>query len=94
MRMIPSFPHKTDSSGEWRVFDRLRTAFEHDTDSDLSAFHSLNLTRHAYKRFGEIDFVIVGGPGVLVLEVKGGGISCHGRCLVFDRPNGPAEPPA
>lgn len=78
MRMIPSFPHKTDSSGERRVFDRLRAAFEHGQDSDRTAFHSLNLTRHAYKRFGEIDFVIVGGPGVLVLEVKGGGIACHG----------------
>jgi hypothetical protein len=75
--MIPSFPHKTDSSGERRVFDRLRTAFDHDPASELTAFHSLNLTRHDYKRFGEIDFVIVGSAAVLVLEVKGGGIACH-----------------
>ena len=74
MKMIPSFPHKTDSTGERRVFDLLRAAFEHDQNSDLTAFHSLNITRHAYKRFGEIDFVIVGGPGVLVLEVKGGAL--------------------
>ena len=67
--MIPSFPHKTGSSGERRVFDRLRAAFEHDPHSDLAVFHSLNLTRHDYKRFGEIDFVVVGSPGVLVLEV-------------------------
>lgn len=78
MRMIPSCPHKTDSGAERKVFDQLRGAFEHDPDSNLTAFHSLNLTRHDYKRFGEIDFVIVGPPGVLVLEVKGGGIFCHG----------------
>ncbi len=77
MKMIPPVPHKTDSSGERRVFDRLRASFEHDPDWSLTAFHSLNLTRHAYKRFGEIDFVVVGPAGVLVLEVKGGGISCH-----------------
>jgi hypothetical protein len=77
MKMIPSFPRNTHSSGERRVFDRLRSAFDHDGGPDLTAFHSLNLTRHACKRFGEIDFVIVGRPGVLVLEVKGGGISCH-----------------
>lgn len=78
MRMIPSTPHKTGSSGELRVFDRFRTAFENGSDSNLTAFHSLNLTRHARKRFGEIDFVIVGSQGVLVLEVKGGGIACQG----------------
>jgi hypothetical protein len=76
--MIPPIPHKTGSSGERRVFDRLRAAFGRDQDSDLTAFHSLNLTRHDSKRFGEIDFVVVGSPGVLVLEVKGGGIACHG----------------
>jgi len=77
MKMIPSCPRNTQSSGERRVFDRLRSAFEQEPGADLTAFHSLNLTRHAYKRFGEIDFVIVGSPVVLVLEVKGGGIACH-----------------
>ncbi|MBK5939093.1 NERD domain-containing protein [Halochromatium roseum] len=90
MKLIPSTPRETNSSAERRVFDRLRTAFRQDQSSGreqapfelgqqsaLTAFHSLNLTRHAYKRFGEIDFVIVGPDGILVLEVKGGGIACH-----------------
>ena len=77
MKMIPSTPHRTGSGGEKRVFDQLRMAFAGALDSGLTAFHSLNLTRHDYKRFGEIDFVIVGRQGVLVLEVKGGGVSCH-----------------
>lgn len=77
MKMIPSSPHDTRSGAERRVFDRLRGAFEHSPRPNLAALHSLNLTRHAYKRFGEIDFVIVGPKGILVLEVKGGGISCR-----------------
>jgi len=77
MKMIPSSPHDTKSSAERRVFDRLRSAFERGQRGGLTALHSLNLTRHAFKRFGEIDFVIVGPQGILTLEVKGGGISCH-----------------
>lgn len=77
MKMIPPVPYKTRSGAERLVFDRLRKAFERDPDQSLTAFHSLNLTRHEYKRFGEIDFVIVGKPGVLVLEVKGGAVSCQ-----------------
>lgn len=56
---------------------REQAPFEPGQHAPLTAFHSLNLTRHAYKRFGEIDFVIVGPQGILVLEVKGGGIACH-----------------
>lgn len=77
MQMIPATPHDTQSRAELVVFDRLKAAFARDDGLRLTAFHSLNLTHHAYKRFGEIDFVIVGRPGILVLEVKGGGVTCH-----------------
>jgi len=77
MQMIPATPHDTKSRAELLVFDRLKAAFPRDDSNRLTAFHSLNLTHHAYKRFGEIDFLIVGRPGILVLEVKGGGITCH-----------------
>ncbi len=77
MQMIPAPPHDTQSRAELVVFDRLKAAFAHDDGHRLTAFHSLNLTRHAYKRFGEIDFLIVGRPGILVLEVKGGGVACR-----------------
>lgn len=36
------------------------------------AVHSLNLPDHAYKRYGEADFVLVDRRGLIVLEVKGG----------------------
>jgi hypothetical protein len=74
MRMIPDTPHGTRSQAEKRVFDRLRAAFP---GRDYTAYHSLNLTRHAYKRFGEIDFLVCGPTGLFVLEVKGGGVSCQ-----------------
>jgi len=81
MRMIPAIPHGTHSQAEKKVFDQLRLAFQ--DDDTLTAYHSLNLTRHAYKRFGEIDFLICGGPGLFVLEVKGGGISCKNGIWYF-----------
>lgn len=90
MRIIPSTPHHTGSRAELRIFDRLRAAFAGDDRLRLTAFHSLNLTRHAYKRFGEIDFLVVGRPGLLVLEVKGGGIARHDdRWTTTDRTGTP-----
>ena len=71
MRMVPPSPHDTGSRAEGRIFERLRTAF----DDRYAAFHSLRPTRHPYKRFPEIDFVICGPEGLYVLEVKGGGVA-------------------
>jgi hypothetical protein len=75
--MIPNTPYISNSKAERRVFDRLRGAFLGEMDGTYTAFHSLNLTRHAYKRFGEIDFLICCPLGIYVIEVKGGGISCE-----------------
>ena len=59
------------------MFDQLRATFSGPDQNGWFAMHSLNLPRHEYKRFGEIDFVICGPDGLFVLEVKGGGVSCH-----------------
>ena len=59
------------------MFDQLRAAFSRPDQNSWFAMHSLNLPRHEYKRFGEIDFVICGPDGLFVLEVKGGRVSCH-----------------
>ena len=59
------------------MFDQLRAAFARPDQTGWFAMHSLNLPRHEYKRFGEIDFVICGPYGLFVIEVKGGGVSCH-----------------
>ena len=75
--MIPSQPLGTSSNAERRMFDQLRAAFARPDQTGWFAMHSLNLPRHEYKRFGEIDFVICGPDGLFVIEVKGGGVSCH-----------------
>lgn len=77
MKMIPGTPYGTHSLAEKRVFDKLRSAFINKSSDSLTSYHSLNLTRHKYKRFGEIDFLVIGPPGIFVLEVKGGGVTCH-----------------
>ncbi len=77
MRMIPSEPLYTDSYAEKRIFDQLRASFSGADQTGWFAMHSLNLPRHEYKRFGEIDFIVCGPDGLFVLEVKGGGVSCH-----------------
>ncbi|MCC6143884.1 MAG: NERD domain-containing protein [Candidatus Hydrogenedentes bacterium] len=77
MRLIPSQPLDNRSRAELRVFDSLRAAFAGPSQSDWFAMHSLNVPQHEYKRFGEIDFVVCGPDGLFVLEVKGGGVSCH-----------------
>ena len=73
MKIIPASPYKTNSSAEYRIFDKLRESYVNN--NRYLAFHSLNLTRHETKKFGEVDFVIVCEFGVFVLEVKGGRIS-------------------
>ncbi len=86
MRMVPNGPYRTRSEAEKRIFGRLRSAL----DDRHAAYHSLKPTRHPYKRFPEIDFVVCGPDGLYVLEVKGGRVSCqdgvwqyedrYGRC--------------
>ena len=84
MRMIPSSPYDTSSQAEKRIFDRLRRAF----DDRYVAYHSLKPTRHPFKRFPEIDFVICGPEGLYVLEVKGGRIACHEGVWQYQDRNG------
>ena len=86
MIIIPNKPYNTNSKAEYRVFDKLREVFVND--SKYIAFHSLNLTNHKLKRFGEADFVIVCEYGVFVFEVKGGGIFVqNGQWYTIDKNN-------
>ncbi len=86
MIIIPNTPYKTDSRTEYRVFDKLRESFVNDPM--YLAFHSMNLTTHAKKRFGEADFVILCEYGLFVLEVKGGRISSSdGQWYTINRNN-------
>ena len=72
MKLIPPRPNSGNPSrAELRVFELLkRTELPGAT-----AYHSLNLSEHEYKRVGEIDFLLCTRKGILVVEVKGGGVA-------------------
>ena len=73
MKIIPPFLDKSvDSNAEKKVFDLLSRC---DLGEDIFVLHSFNLSEHIYKQWAEIDFLIVGRKGILVLEVKGGRVS-------------------
>ena len=75
MKLVPDTPKNNNSRAEIKVFDRLLAAFP--DDKLFTAYHSLGLSEHAYKKVGEADFVIVCPFGFYVLEVKGGGVRCQ-----------------
>ena len=88
MKMVPNTAYPSTSKAELKIFERLAAAFKLSDDDACFALHSLNLTRHEYKRFGEIDFLLVCPYGIYVLEIKGGRVSCHqGKWHFTDRTN-------
>jgi hypothetical protein len=79
--MIPTTPSSaTKSAAERRLFTLLESA---EIGRSARCFHSLNLSEHDYKRWGEADFVVVSAAGLLVLEVKGGRVSCRDGLWTF-----------
>ncbi len=74
-RMLPPNIHATVQSGAERdLFVRIRD----ELPNDWTALHSLGMTIHDRKPWAEIDFVLVGPPGVFCLEVKGGLVERNG----------------
>ena len=73
--MIPAEASPATSSDAERAVFRLLAGT--DMGNRAVAMHSLNLARHYYKLCSEVDFLVIAPEGVLVLEVKGGGVSCH-----------------
>jgi hypothetical protein len=73
MRMLPPVPTNRSTGSENEVFGLLEELWL----PDGIALASLNLSSHEYKKWGEIDFVLVSSLGMLVLEVKGGQVFCE-----------------
>ena len=80
MKTIPDVILSTDSNAERRVFDIVK---EIDLGPDWCAYHSLNCSEHKYKRWAEIDFLILGPEGAIVLEIKGGRVTCEDGLWTF-----------
>lgn len=72
LRMLPAeIGTEAVTSSERRVFDALASCPIRGV-----ALHSLNLPDHQYKMTSEIDFLLLLEDIVLVVEVKGGRVSC------------------
>lgn len=83
--MIPdSVREGTVSLAEKRLFAR----FRRELPDNIYVLHSLGLTNHKNKLWGECDFVIVSPTGVFVIEVKGGGVACQSGVWIYTRHNG------
>lgn len=88
MRMVPPVPPPRSTGTESEVFKLL----ERVQALDAIALCSLNLSEHEYKKWGEIDFVVVSAAGLLVLEVKGGQVHCdRGLWRYESRGHAPVE---
>jgi hypothetical protein len=73
----------TTTSSERRVFAALEKS-----GIDGVALHSLNLPTHGYKLTSELDFVLLLGDLVLVVEVKGAHVSCTGGLWTYSDNSG------
>ena len=74
MRIYPRYKLRLPFRGEDHVYRLIE-----GLPDDGFAIHSLNLPEHEYKRWGEIDFILVQPSGITVLEVKGGSVSFADR---------------
>lgn len=84
MRLIPNYINPSNSSSaENKIFKKFS---ENEKMDKWVCLHSLGLSNHLTKREGEIDFLLVGPPGVFALEIKGGRISRkNGKWYFIDR---------
>jgi hypothetical protein len=84
VRLIPGVlltkKSSAKSAAERRLFEILKTV---DLGPHWTAYHSLNCSEHAYKHWAEIDFLILGPEGALVLEVKGGRVTLRDGIWIF-----------
>lgn len=80
-KMYPEkFPKDNPSSGEKKVFEH----FKSQAPDNWIVLHSLRLPEHPKVVYGEADFVVIApGIGVIVLEVKSGGVGFDGTYWVY-----------
>jgi len=84
--MIPPRPCDAATATERQVFELLHRIASGPEDIALS---SLNLAEHEYKRWGEVDFVLVMSTGLLVVEVKGGTVTASDGIWKYEGRWGP-----
>lgn len=86
-KLLPPYIGKQcKSTGEKLLFNIFKNG---GFASDWIILHSLNLSQHTKRLYGEIDFLIlIPGGGMYVMEVKGGDVKCIDGIWSFtDRSN-------
>lgn len=84
-RMLPDkYPADGPSEAEHDVFELLRTQLS----PEWTCLHSLGLAEHKHKVWAEIDFVLIGPPGIFCLEVKGGHVARRNGVWTFRNRHG------
>lgn len=80
-KMIPNiFPYDSNSSGERKVFEYLKN----NAPNDWYVLHSYKIPKHQVTVFGEADFVVIAPKfGVIILEIKSGGVGFDGDNWIF-----------
>ena len=81
-KLLPPYIDKTcKSSGEKQIFEILQKS---SFTKDWIILHSLNLSQHTVRLYGEIDFLLlIPQAGIYVMEVKGGDVRCHDGVWYF-----------
>lgn len=74
-KLLPPYIDKScKSTGEKMLFEIIKNS---PFTNDWIVLHSLNLSQHTVRLYGEIDFLIlIPGGGIYVMEVKGGDVKC------------------
>jgi hypothetical protein len=86
MKIYPRYQLRPRYVGEAKVYDLLSQLPE----EHAFAVHSVNLPEHEYKRWGEVDFIVVSNAGVTLLEVKGGVVTLAGKEWRYENARGQA----
>ena len=72
IKMYPSYiSPDVKSAAERKLYEAIKQS---SAFPGIVCLHSLGLSKHVWKKQGEIDFVVIGNGMVLCLEVKGGRI--------------------
>ena len=74
-KLLPPYIDKNcKSTGEKMLFEIFKNS---PFTEDWIVLHSLNLSQHTVRLYGEIDFLIlIPSGGIFVMEVKGGDVKC------------------
>jgi len=74
-KLLPPYIDKScKSTAEKMLFEIFKNS---SFTKNWIVLHSLNLSQHTVRLYGEIDFLIlIPGSGIFVLEVKGGNVKC------------------